>query len=41
MTVGKKNENPTRKTRSKSFAILQVAEDKNSDGDFVNTKLLC
>ena len=41
MTVGKKNENPTRKTHSKSFAILQVAEDKNSDGDFVNTKILC
>ena len=41
MTVGKKNENPTRKTHSKSFAILQVAEDKISDGDFVNTKILC
>ena len=41
MSVGKKIKNPTRKTRSRNFAILQVAENKNSDVGFVNTKILC
>ena len=40
MPLGKKNENPTRKTGSKNFTILQVEENKNSDWGFVNTKLL-